>query len=188
EAQLNIDVKKRWNSTNVEWQRTIKYIRERSYHTALANLERLVVQRLLELTKANMSGVCYKQRTQIAKALKTRSAAIRTALDKYNNAASELDPTAVPLEWAQVVSWTELQDFTLLRFARQDVRDRPWAQPANRLIMNQYFKSVRAQEELDRLEVEMGRLRAYVDHNDRELEDAITRADAAQLPIAVELR
>ncbi|KZV89038.1 hypothetical protein EXIGLDRAFT_696173 [Exidia glandulosa HHB12029] len=178
----------RWDASCAEWRETVQYMRERKYKTALAHLERLVVQRLLELTKANMSGVGYKQRTHIANALKNRSAAIRTALEKYNEAARELDSTAAPLEWSQVVEWTELQDFTLLRFARQDIRDKPWAQPANRLLMNQYFKSIRAQEELDRLEVEIARVRQYVDDNDIELSYAVARAQEEHLPIAVELR
>ncbi|KAF7369452.1 hypothetical protein MVEN_00274600 [Mycena venus] len=49
---------------------------QRKYRTALAEVERLVVQRLFELTKLGMSGLAYNMRDKISKALKTRSEAI----------------------------------------------------------------------------------------------------------------
>ncbi|OBZ74097.1 hypothetical protein A0H81_06240 [Grifola frondosa] len=47
---------------------------------ALDNLERLVVQRMFELTKLGMSGLGYKLREKIGKALKARAEAIKMPL------------------------------------------------------------------------------------------------------------
>ncbi|EJD44843.1 hypothetical protein AURDEDRAFT_20597, partial [Auricularia subglabra TFB-10046 SS5] len=169
------------------WQTVMKYMRERKFCLALDKLERLVSQRLLEFTKANMSDICYKMRTHIAKSMNNRSAAIRTALAEYNNAARELDSTAPEVTWDEIAEWTELQDFSLLSFERRDVRNRPWAKPANRLLMNNYFKTLRAQEEIDRCAVEARRLLAFVDKDDAELRDAIARAEAHGNSVSVAL-
>ncbi|KAG1848700.1 hypothetical protein DFJ58DRAFT_618424, partial [Suillus subalutaceus] len=50
---------------------------------AVDDVEHLVVMRLLELTKLQMSGLGYKLRTQISKALKSRANAIQNALTRY---------------------------------------------------------------------------------------------------------
>ncbi|THU76505.1 hypothetical protein K435DRAFT_566357, partial [Dendrothele bispora CBS 962.96] len=48
------------------------------------------------------------------------------------------------------------------RDTRDDVRHKPWAQPANRQLSNQFFKILRAQEELERLHVEIQRLYTFM--------------------------
>lgn len=78
-------------------------------------------------------------RKHIANALKARSRAIRTALDRYNTAAATLVPPRQLLDWEQVVEYAFLSDFDLLRDTRQDIRSRPWATPAARLAMDQSF-------------------------------------------------
>ena len=50
----------------------------------------------------------------IANALKARSRAIRTALDRYNTAATALVPPRQLLDWEQVVEYAFLSDFDLL--------------------------------------------------------------------------
>lgn len=87
-------------------------------------------------------------RKHIANALKARSRAIRTALDKYNAAATAMVPSRQLLDWEQVVEYAFLSDFDLLRDTRQDIRSRPWATPAARLAMDQAFKLRRAKEEI----------------------------------------
>lgn len=46
----------RWLITSDEYKDVKKKVVEREYHRALDELERLVVQRLFELTKMNLSG------------------------------------------------------------------------------------------------------------------------------------
>ena len=104
----------------------------------------------------------YKLRKHIAKALQSRSQAIRTALDSYNTAAHALTPPRQQLEWKQVIEYAFLADFDLLRDARQDISHRPWATPAGRLAMDLYYKISRAQEEVDRLDIEVRRVATYL--------------------------
>ena len=105
-------------------------------------------------------------RKHIANALKARSKAIRTALDKYNAAATALIPPRQLLDWEQVVEYAFLSDFDLLRDTRQDIRSRPWATPAARLAMDQAFKLRRAKEEITRLNIEIRRFATYMRDED----------------------
>ena len=60
-----------------------------------------------------------------------------------------------------------LADFDLLRDSRQDVRDRPWTNPACRVVIDQYFKLERAREEIQRLNVEITRVVTYIRDEER---------------------
>lgn len=101
-------------------------------------------------------------RKHIAKAIQTRSHAIRTALEQYNIAASKLSPPRSKLTWNQVVEYAFLADFDLLRDTRQDIRKKTWAKPANRVLMDQFFKTQRAREEIQRLNVEIRRVITHI--------------------------
>ncbi len=61
-------------------------------------------------------------------------------------------------------------EFDLLRDARQDIRQKPWANRTHRMAMANYFNVKRAREEVERLNVEMPRLFTamvddHVDHD-----------------------
>jgi hypothetical protein len=105
-------------------------------------------------------------RKHISKALQSRSQAIRSALDRYNAAARLLPIPRRQLDWKEVVEYAFLADFDLLRDARQDVSNRPWATPAGRLAMDLYFKIERAREEITRLNVEIRRVATYIRDED----------------------
>ena len=47
----------RWDESSQEYKDALNLLTEREYRRAVDNLERLVVQRLLELTKLGMNGV-----------------------------------------------------------------------------------------------------------------------------------
>ena len=101
----------------------------------LDELERLVVQRLFELAKLGMLGIdifiisCYafdhltlckigyKLRRQIGKTLQWHSEAIRTALGKYNAQAVKLTPPCPTLTWKEVVDYSFLTEFNILRLS-----------------------------------------------------------------------
>lgn len=51
------NIAERWTPRSPEYIDTSKLLSERTYRRAVDNLERLVVQRLLELTKLGMNGV-----------------------------------------------------------------------------------------------------------------------------------
>lgn len=111
-------------------------------------------------------------RTHIAKALQARSKAVRNAIDRYNAAASDVTPPKPSLTWDQVVSYAFLGDFDLLRDTddTSEVLDRPWTRPAYRLSMDSYFKTLRAKEEIKRLNVEIPRVMAWIRDETRVLE------------------
>lgn len=104
----------------------------------------------------------YKLRRHIGKALRARSQAIRTALSAYNKLACQMNPPKPRLDWDAVVEYSYLSQFELLRDCRQDVRQRPWAAPAARLISQSYLKAQRAKEEIGRLNIEARRLFAWL--------------------------
>jgi hypothetical protein len=108
-------------------------------------------------------------RKHIGKALQARSSAIRTALDRYNTAAQALSPPRRTLHWKEVVEYAFLADFDLLRDARQDISQRPWATPAARLAMDLHFKICRAKEEIQRLNIEIPRVATYIRDENRYL-------------------
>ncbi|KAJ7087535.1 hypothetical protein B0H15DRAFT_781217, partial [Mycena belliarum] len=150
----------RWTKDSSEYKEAVVLMRERRYRLALDKLERLTVQRLLELTKLSMSA--YKMREKIGKALKTRADAIHRALVDYNTAATSLTPPRDPLTWAQVLLNVSLADFDLLRDTRTDIRKLPWANPARREAAALYFGIKRAKEEIQRLDVEIKRLITFM--------------------------
>ncbi|KAF8054767.1 hypothetical protein FPV67DRAFT_1681827 [Lyophyllum atratum] len=160
EVKLSIAVA--WTPECVEWARAADLVGKRRYQRCLDQLEMLIVSRMFELTKMNMSQTGYKLRKHIAQALSSRSQAIRTALDKYNEAAFTVTPPRPQLTWESVVEYAFLADFDLLRDSRQDIRDRPWSRPASRLAMDRYFKTERAREEIQRLDVEIPRVITYI--------------------------
>lgn len=51
-----LEIVERWTYTCPEYKNGLKILSERKYRLALDKLERLVVQRLFELTKLGMSG------------------------------------------------------------------------------------------------------------------------------------
>lgn len=106
--------------------------------------------------------IAYKLRVQIAKALNTRSRAVRTALDNYNRQARTLEPPRPPLDFSEVIEYSSLAEFDLLRDTSSNVQSRVWAQPAYRGAMGLYFKMKCAREELKRLNIEITRLRTSI--------------------------
>ncbi|EKM77186.1 hypothetical protein AGABI1DRAFT_43811, partial [Agaricus bisporus var. burnettii JB137-S8] len=160
DLERTLDIEKRWEPGSVEWERAATLFTHRHYQRCLDELESLIVSRLLELGKMNMAQTG-------GNALRQRSQAIRNALDRYNAAAREMKPPRDKLTWEQVVSYGFLADFTLLRDCRENVTERPWAQPHNRSLMDRYFKTLRAHEEIRRLNIEIRRVITYLQDEDK---------------------
>ncbi|KAJ7500260.1 hypothetical protein B0H11DRAFT_1714849 [Mycena galericulata] len=165
ELEVKMGVEVRWVPSCTEWDEAATLVSTRRYRLAINKLERLVVQRMFELTKMNMSQTGYKLRRHIAKALQARSQAIRSALKGYNAAAASLSPPGRTLKWDDVVEYAFLADFDILRnqVAIDTVHDiRDWARPASRLLLDSYFKIERAGEEIDRCNVEIRRVITHI--------------------------
>lgn len=199
-----LGVTERWTEDSQQYQDAVKRIAERDWRRALDRLEYLMVQRMFELAKSHTFGTgastvggCshsngqslgYKLRQAIGKGLKSRSQAIRTAVTRYNDLAAALTPPAPSVDFTTLMEWTELQEFELLRHSRAgDVRDQPWAQPANRVMATKYYKLARAREELIRCRVETRRLVTAMADEEAELRRAYDRLLAENAPLAFEL-
>ncbi|TDL17784.1 hypothetical protein BD410DRAFT_843337 [Rickenella mellea] len=178
----------RWRPEDEEYKLVKDSMTERAYRKALDDLELLIVKRLLELTKLNMSGTGYQFRTQIAKALQRRSEAIKNALSRYNTHASKLVPPRPQLTWKEIVEYSFLGEFTLLRSSRSDIREQKWTQPAHREAMAKYFKYHRACEEIDRLNVEIRRLWTAIHDEAAQSSRVIGELSVSNPPLAAELR
>ncbi|KAJ3487859.1 hypothetical protein NLJ89_g11673 [Agrocybe chaxingu] len=177
----------RWVPTSSKYEEGAKLIRERKYQCAIDELERLAVQRLFEMTKLGQNGVGYKLCEKIVKSLKTRVPAIQSALKRYNDATAALDPPRPPLVWETVVGAATLADFDLLRDTRQDIQALDWAQPANCEGMVMYFGIKRAKEELQRLDVEIRRLLAFLLDNHTDHFHAVADTIGGNPPLAHEI-
>ncbi|KAJ7358050.1 hypothetical protein DFH08DRAFT_911665 [Mycena albidolilacea] len=160
ERRLSIEV--RWTSEDKEWTDAAELVVNRWYRRAVDSLEALVVKRLLALTKVNQSGLGYKVRKHIAKALQVRSKAIRSALQRYNSAALALDPPRQHLSWEEVIDYAFLAEFDILRDPTGNTTIRAWADPAARQLLDSYYKLKRAKEEIQRLDIEIRRVVTYM--------------------------
>ncbi|KAJ7734258.1 hypothetical protein B0H16DRAFT_1664996 [Mycena metata] len=143
ERRLDIGAGERWTPGSEEWVAAATLTREYQYRKSLDRLQGLIVSRLLELSKANM-------------AIQARSKSLKTALARYNAAAENLGDRPT-LTWEEILEMGRLEDFDLLRLAREDIRDAPWAQPGARPTLDLYFQLLRAEEERVRLNVEIKR-------------------------------
>ncbi|KIK11657.1 hypothetical protein PISMIDRAFT_19362, partial [Pisolithus microcarpus 441] len=152
----------RWTPLHHEYINACEYTKHRVFICAVEELEGLVVQRMFELSKANLAKMGYKMRKHISKAISRRSAAIRTALERYNKLAPHQRPPCPKLDYAEVIGYSLLGEFSLLKHSRYEVLEKPWALPDNREMMK-YYKLQRSQEEIIRLNVEIRRFQAWLD-------------------------
>ena len=56
EMEVNMGIDRRWDPSFPEYQETLGYLTTRTYQRALEELQRLVIQRLFELHKMNISA------------------------------------------------------------------------------------------------------------------------------------
>ncbi|KAJ8455915.1 hypothetical protein ONZ51_g12302 [Trametes cubensis] len=182
-----LEIVSRWQPGEPKYEEMARELKHRRYRQALDRLESLVVQRLFELTKLQLSGTGYKLREKIGKALKARAEAIRKALTEYNARAAELSPPRDALSWNDILDMSTLADFDLLRDTRQDIRSLPWAKPTHRRAMNLYFNIKRAREEIVRLDIEISRLFTYMVDEHYHYYDAIATSLLTDIPLAHEL-
>ncbi|KAJ3755177.1 hypothetical protein EV360DRAFT_50218 [Lentinula raphanica] len=183
-----LGVSSRWGEGSVEWERAKKAVREFDYQRALDKLEGLLVARMFEMARLNVAGTGYKMRKHIANAMKTRSKSIQAALKSFNDAAAALNPPRRLIHWEEILELTFLSEFDLLRESREDVREKRWATPKNRQIMLEFFKLIRAEEELERLHVEIRRLLTFMHDEEHELTKQAATLDPEDPALAHQIR
>ncbi|KAF8586863.1 hypothetical protein K439DRAFT_1290317, partial [Ramaria rubella] len=121
---------------------------------AVEELERLVVQRLLELSKAHLMETGYKMRKHIGEAITQPSMAVWAAVERYNALTPLQTPLCPILEYSVIAAYSWLGEFDLLKESQYEVLDRPWAIPAHHEMVTKYYKIIRAHKELLRLNIE----------------------------------
>ncbi|KAG1719238.1 hypothetical protein EDB19DRAFT_1898796 [Suillus lakei] len=178
ERQMALDT--RWGPDHPEHVKAQSRITNHLYHKAVDDVERLVVMRLLELTKLQMSGLGYKLRTQISTALKSRATAIRNALTP--------EPSSPPLQWEQIVDYSFLAEFDLLRKTGTEIQTKRWANPSYRHASTQHLAHQRAKEEIRRLNVEVGRLCTKIRDDALDYPRAIAQLELDNPPLAAHLQ
>ena len=118
----------------------LSFLNNSAFIHVVEHLEGLVVQRLFELSKANLAStggftkfmlslratqttMCagYKMQKQISNAIARQSAAIRTALSKYNELAPLQQPPRPILEYGDLALYSWLGDFDLLKYSHMDI-------------------------------------------------------------------
>ena len=187
QMEIRLGIDRRWEPTDTEYLETMKYMNNHKYHRALDKLHQLVVLRLFELHRMNLSGtgrdfVCfyfiaptdpgypligYKLRTHMAKSLQTRSKTIRKAIKDYNTAAAAVVPPRPALDWSDVSHYGLVEHYAILKANNTDVSTKQWAQPIYREILKCRRRIARAKEEVTRCNVEVRRLHTGI------LDDAI---------------
>ncbi|KAG1724569.1 uncharacterized protein EDB91DRAFT_1239967 [Suillus paluster] len=198
ELQLNVvedfkhchSITEQWLPHDPKYTQAVRYSQERQFIHAVEELEGLVVRRLFELSKANLAGTGYKMRKYISKAITRCSAAIRTALEKYNRLAPLQNPPRPVLDYTEIVGYASLGEFSVLKHSRHDILTKPWTVSANREMAVRYFKLVRSHEEIVQLNVEIKHLHCWVEHEDRTTLEAIDSllTDDPDSPFIAELK
>src|ERR1700742_3794791 len=128
--------------------------------------------------------VDYKLRRHIAVHLQTRSATIRGALTKYNKLAAKLHRPK--LEFKKLCEMTHLAEFDLLRGGRHNILSEPWTVPVYRQYRDIYFKCLRANEEISRLNVEISRVVDWIKLERETYDSAIVATSCSDPALAHE--
>jgi hypothetical protein len=102
-------------------------------------------------------------RAHIRKHLEARSKTIKVALAAFNRAARLIGRGDEKLTFEKVIEKDFLSQFDLLRDTRQEVRTKPWADIQNRLLRDRFYKVERAREEIARLNIEIPRIRDWIE-------------------------
>ncbi|KAI0371593.1 hypothetical protein BV20DRAFT_1035224 [Pilatotrama ljubarskyi] len=167
DLEVHLGIAARWQPSDAEYMHVAQYIVTRKYQQALANVQRLVVQRLFELHKMNLSQTGYWMRRHIAKNMQTRSWALRNAIQVYNTAASALDPPRPKLDWET--------EFDLLNDTRADIREKPWAHSAVRETVWRARRLARAHEEITAVNIEAHRVHTAIRDEEALFVDVLTQ-------------
>ncbi|KAJ3992007.1 hypothetical protein F5050DRAFT_1715629 [Lentinula boryana] len=184
EERLGLRRDQRWVKGSKDWKNAETLVYMSKYQKALDRLEGLIIARIFELSRMNVSGTGYKMRQHIGHAMQKRSTAIISALESYNEAAAKLKPPRKLLSWEDVLNYTYLSEFDFLRDMRSDVRDCIWARPAVREAMSEVFKLLRAGEEVDRLHLEIKRLLTYIKEEEEYISSVARRVEQYDAPLA----
>ncbi|KAG2364866.1 hypothetical protein BDR07DRAFT_1450049 [Suillus spraguei] len=129
-----------WLPHNAKYMQAAQYSQERQFICSVEEFEGLVIWCLFELSKANLSSTGYKMQKYISKAITQCSAAIQTALEKYNKLTPLQNPPCPVLNYSEVVRYASLGEFSLLKYSWHDILMKLWTISANHKMATKYFK------------------------------------------------
>ncbi|KAJ7349932.1 hypothetical protein DFH08DRAFT_696262 [Mycena albidolilacea] len=155
ELEEMLDIAEHWTMELPKWVVTVDGIKKRKYVLVLDALELLIVEHIFELKKMNQSQMGMWYKSVFGTALQACSKAMRSAINRYNDAAIVLDPPMPRLTWEQVVEYVFLADFDILRNTHVDMQLKLWTRPVYRLAIDCYFKILCACEEIKCLNIEI---------------------------------
>jgi len=115
----------------------------------------------------------YKLCKHIAQALARCCTAIHNAIDRYNALAPLQTPPRPHLVYSEVVEYCNFSKFEIIKHSDHNLLSKDWSVLHNRQAANKYFKLERAKEEVQRCNIEVARLQAWVDQDDAELSRAV---------------
>jgi hypothetical protein len=83
-------------------------------------------------------------------------------LEEFNKIAKSFNPPHRLLKWEDVVEYAFLSEFNLLCNSRDDIRFKQWSTPSAHALIDQYFKILRAPKEIQRLNIKIKCVMAYM--------------------------
>ncbi|KAJ7873189.1 hypothetical protein B0H13DRAFT_2349171 [Mycena leptocephala] len=112
DLEVRLAVAERWAPGDGKWEEVAAMVSSCRYRRALNDLQGLIIVRMFELAKCNMSGTGYKLCKHIAKALQARSKAVKNAIERYNEQAAAMDPPKPTVDWDEAWSTHSLRTLT----------------------------------------------------------------------------
>ena len=91
------------------------------------------------------------------------------------------------LQYNEVLSYATLGDFDLLKHSRHNVLARLWSNTMHRQMAVKYFKLLRAHKEINRLNVEVRQLQAWIDNETAEIKQIAAELSAQSPLLSAEL-
>ncbi|KAI5988573.1 hypothetical protein EDD15DRAFT_2172307, partial [Pisolithus albus] len=82
------------------------------------------------------------------------------------------------LDYADVIGYSTFGEFELLKYSHYNILEKPWMKPLNREMSMKFFRLVRSREEIERLNVEVRQLQAWVDSDNDKLQTAVSTFEA----------
>ncbi|VDC01614.1 unnamed protein product [Peniophora sp. CBMAI 1063] len=171
EMLLDILPNDRWTTTSDAYVAMATYMTRKSFICAAETLHGAVISRLMEISKLNTSGLGHKLRNHISQALGCRSRTLRNNVDAYNKLVLKYGEKAIKYE--DIIKMTNTAAFDLVVAGSQDIRKEAWARAGSHEAADKWWKVQGAKHELERCYVEVHRLQAWVDHEDRAMLDAV---------------
>ncbi|TFK48353.1 hypothetical protein OE88DRAFT_1635156 [Heliocybe sulcata] len=120
-------------------------------------------------------------RQHITKALQHHSQAIQNALKKHNTLAHACIPWHLTLQWNDIIEYSFLGEFDLLRHSRANIRSADW-------VTLKVLQLECTKEELVRLNVKIQHLRTYIRDDEIATQQCIKILEAVDAPLATEVQ